>query len=531
MFFFSIGCISLFVTAVVGETGCDGKTCPAIGIDSVIQNTDVLLLQQGSPTIIKNAAMNTSSDDEFLSFGGAGVTTVNPAPSDQAEKFEGQLSLNEDVTVEVELGKAGKACEGGSSPILSEAACWAAMDRLADGKGCKWGNGCNFDHFDWDGDDYDYYGGVETAKEFPPGCYYETSQKATWFNKDSEGKVASNSQSYCAKGFDVTNAKLLFAGDSDIDYWRQTSVDFPGSFNIGIGGSTCKQWTSKVDWVVKEFHPKTVVLVCGENDLPGDSAKTTFNNFKKVVETFLNSGARVLALGTKPEPGSHKDKLHKKYNEYDYLIRAFAKDIHGQSDGPPRFVFIDVNPSFLEIDNPKSLYDADELHMSSEGYSKWVSWTRTALADMDSNYLECWLWQNGRCVAGPSLGNSGNSCPSGFTKIFDEAGCEAAAIAMSLKATDACKTFCGDPGWKTETSGFKSWIDKNCGKYNCKGCSPCRVTQNKYKGVETDADWPSGCYYCSDVDGCADGTWFNKHGTGSANGDAKPYCVQAQQGD
>ena len=43
-------------------------------------------------------------------------------------------------------------------------------------------------------------------------------------------------------------------------------------------------------------------------------------------------------------------------------------------------------------------------------------------------------------------------------------------------------------------------------------------------GTETESSWPSGCYYCRNVDGCVNGFWLNDHQTGSANGDAKPLC-------
>jgi hypothetical protein len=47
---------------------------------------------------------------------------------------------------------------------------------------------------------------------------------------------------------------------------------------------------------------------------------------------------------------------------------------------------------------------------------------------------------------------------------------------------------------------------------------------DSYNGAETSSDWPSGCYYCDDVDDCADGTWLNEDSTGEANGGARPYC-------
>jgi len=76
---------------------------------------------------------------------------------------------------------------------------------------------------------------------------------------------------------------------------------------------------------------------------------------------------------------------------------------------------------------------------------------------------------------------AGNSCPEGLARITTEADCQVAAAAAGL------------PGLR-------------------------------YRGTETSESWPAGCYFCKDEDDCSDGTWFNKHSTGAANGGARTYC-------
>jgi len=53
-----------------------------------------------------------------------------------------------------------------------------------------------------------------------------------------------------------------------------------------------------------------------------------------------------------------------------------------------------------------------------------------------------------------------------------------------------------------------------------------RIDGDDYLGIENDADWPKGCYYCDSVPGCKDGVWFNKHPSGAANGAASIICSQ-----
>ena len=82
-----------------------------------------------------------------------------------------------------------------------------------------------------------------------------------------------------------------------------------------------------LDEVLEVAAPSTVILVCGENDLWDTSVSKTFKNFKKIVKKVVATGARVIYMGTKPEPDSKS--LHDEYQEYDMLIRALAAE-YGQ---------------------------------------------------------------------------------------------------------------------------------------------------------------------------------------------------------
>ena len=81
------------------------------------------------------------------------------------------------------------------------------------------------------------------------------------------------------------------------------------------------------------------------------------------------------------------------------------------------------------------------------------------------------------------LGN-GNSCPDGTTRITSLPACRAA---MDLAPIGSRR----DDG---------------------------------LAGQETEANWPSGCYYCRNVPGCWNGVWLNHHAEGAANGNAQPLC-------
>jgi len=59
---------------------------------------------------------------------------------------------------------------------------------------------------------------------------------------------------------------------------------------------------------------------------------------------------------------------------------------------------------------------------------------------------------------------------------------------------------------------------------DCKAAGSMLGLRGGYQGTENDEDWPAGCYHCNNVLECKDGTWFNEHSRGSANGGATPIC-------
>ena len=153
---------------------------------------------------------------------------------------------------------------------------------------------------------------------------------------------------------------ILFTGDSDIEGWA-TAAEFPKSVNVGVGGATCGDVAKKAEGYISTYSPREVVLVCGENDLAyGASVAKTMKRLTKAVDRLASGGARVIFIGTKPEPSTKS--LHKKYRKYDQKVRALTRDGN-------LYTFIDSYGGFEALGNPNSLYKGDKLHLSEEGYA------------------------------------------------------------------------------------------------------------------------------------------------------------------
>jgi lysophospholipase L1-like esterase len=193
----------------------------------------------------------------------------------------------------------------------------------------------------------------------------------------------------------IPKGGTVFQGDSDIDYWLQSGDIVPDSLNVGVGGDTCADVLFSIDSLLEELEPSWVVIVCGENDIAyGASASEAFDNFKAIVLKTTATGAQMLYLGTKPEPGT--TELHGAYQVYDGLIKNHAMTLADDSMTHPPLTVIDVYSAFEIRGNPNSLYASDDLHMSVEGYDLWGSWVTAALFDTNDAY-DCVIWANGEC--------------------------------------------------------------------------------------------------------------------------------------
>ena len=267
----------------------------------------------------------------------------------------------------------GNSCPTGSQKLTTVAECKAGS-RLAGTKG-------------------DSYNGEESESGWPSGCYFcddaAGCTPGSWFNNHTTGSANGNASPYCSNGWlPITKGEILFVGDSDIDYWHDWSVTFEDGNNVGYGGYTCRKVVDEASNFIETFQPSLVVLVCGENDFAnGYDVSSTFEVFSNVVDQYISGGAKVIYIGTKPEPET--TNLHDDYQRYDSLIQNSTK---------ASLVMIDSYNAFEALGNPESLYANDSLHLSPEGYQLWTEWLNIALNDNNN----CRVWRSGICVDGES---------------------------------------------------------------------------------------------------------------------------------
>ena len=163
---------------------------------------------------------------------------------------------------------------------------------------------------------------------------------------------------------------IVFVGSSSIRLWTSLATDFPGLpvINRGFGGSELADSVYYLDRIVLPYHPKTVVLFAGTNDIwSGKTPEKVFADFQ-AFRTKLHAAlpeARLIYLSLTYAPS--RQRVHEAMRTTNRLIAAdCATD--------PRCTFVDVSTPVLDANGHArpELYREDQLHMLPAGYAIWT---------------------------------------------------------------------------------------------------------------------------------------------------------------
>ncbi len=164
---------------------------------------------------------------------------------------------------------------------------------------------------------------------------------------------------------------ILFVGSSSFHYWTDVQDYFPGYtiINRGFGGSSLPHVIAYANDIIFPYHPKQVVIYCGENDLNDNDSVTgevvlrRFTTLFQLIRSKLPD-ASIAFVSIKPSPS--RSRLFPQMIKANELINAFIKKQR-------KAVFIDVYHSMLNADGTprKELFKEDNLHMNKTGYAIW----------------------------------------------------------------------------------------------------------------------------------------------------------------
>ena len=164
---------------------------------------------------------------------------------------------------------------------------------------------------------------------------------------------------------------ILFVGSSSFRKWTDVQDYFPGYtiINRGFGGSSLPDVIRYTNDIIIPYHPKQVVIYCGENDLATSdtvTAEMVVNRFKTLFSLIRKGLGNVPVVFVSLKPSPSRSKLFPKMLEANVRIKQFLSK-------KSRTAFADVYHKMLNSDGApmKDLFLEDNLHMNKNGYAIW----------------------------------------------------------------------------------------------------------------------------------------------------------------
>ena len=163
---------------------------------------------------------------------------------------------------------------------------------------------------------------------------------------------------------------ILFVGSSSFTKWTDVQQYFPSYpiINRGFGGSTLKDVIYYADDIILPYHPRQVVIYCGENDLvlPNIGADVVLDRFSTLFELIRKHypDIKITYISMKPSPSR----------------KNFRTAMEAGNAGIQYFLSQQKNTSYVDVyhkmlnDNGAPLphiFLADSLHMNANGYKIW----------------------------------------------------------------------------------------------------------------------------------------------------------------
>ena len=165
--------------------------------------------------------------------------------------------------------------------------------------------------------------------------------------------------------------KILFVGSSSFTKWTDVQNYFPGFpiINRGFGGSSLTDVIRYSNDVIFKYHPKQIIIYCGENDIAASdtvSGKMVFERFKRLFTEIRNRfpGISIVYISMKPSPSRWlmKDRM---IDGNKQIKKYLKKQRHTK--------FISVWENMLGADGKPipDIFIEDKLHMNAKGYAIW----------------------------------------------------------------------------------------------------------------------------------------------------------------
>jgi lysophospholipase L1-like esterase len=180
----------------------------------------------------------------------------------------------------------------------------------------------------------------------------------------------------------IDNVKVVYMGDSITEGWIAASPDFfseNGYTDRGISGQTSPQMLLRFRQDVIDLKPEVVVLLCGINDLAGNTGPSTVemieDNIKSMAELAAANSIKVVLCSVLPSNSVFWKPALKPMDDITTLnnfISNYASARH--------LTYVDYYASMVDEQRGlKAAYAKDGVHPNAAGYSVMESLVKPAV--------------------------------------------------------------------------------------------------------------------------------------------------------
>lgn len=164
--------------------------------------------------------------------------------------------------------------------------------------------------------------------------------------------------------------KLLFYGSSSIRLWDGLLEDFAAwqPVNLGFGGSTLAACDWFFDRLIAPFHPGSMIVYAGDNDLgDGRHPEEVFIFFQQLVNRTRRQFGDIPLAFISIKPSITRWDI---IDSIRYTNKLIEEEIKKQADN---LHFINIYTRMTDNSGypKKEFLDPGGLHMNAQGYAIW----------------------------------------------------------------------------------------------------------------------------------------------------------------
>ena len=164
--------------------------------------------------------------------------------------------------------------------------------------------------------------------------------------------------------------KLLFYGSSSIRLWESLNEDFAAyqPVNLGFGGSTLAACTWFFPRLLAPFHPDSIIVYAGDNDLgDGRHPEEVFIFFQQLVSRVRQQFGEIPLAFISIKPSITRWDI---VDRIRYTNKIINEEIAAKAD---HLHYIDVYSRMIDKAGypRREFLDPDGLHINDKGYALW----------------------------------------------------------------------------------------------------------------------------------------------------------------